>query len=146
MFAAVHPEEFGQRMLEPSFCAHVMQQKGFAFVQDAKTDNRFSRDSLVSGRPGYRMFCGLPLHDASNACVGTLCVLDTRPRQILDFQQRGLLLLGHTLQFRLAALDVHSANAAQMLSGQRMALNPAFLPELLLERLDRSDSKPVWLS
>ncbi len=130
MFAAVNPESFGQRILEPLFCAHTMQQSGLFFVEDASRDDRFSLDPIVAGGLGYRMFCGLPLRDVDGACIGTLCVLDRSPRRLLVHQQRGLLMLGQTVQSRLTSLSAHYNEAPQVMAGQRNLVDPSRLPEL----------------
>ena len=59
-------------------------------VPDTLLDGRFADNPLVTGAPRVRFYAGCPLRDADGACVGTLCLVDTRPREF-DGAKLGLL-------------------------------------------------------
>ena len=59
-------------------------------IEDAKTDPRFSANPLVTGDPRIRFYAGVPLTSEAGFNLGSLCVIDTKPRT-LDPQQQTLL-------------------------------------------------------
>ena len=65
---------------EASFCAHALSCADVMVVPDALQDSRFADNPMVSGGPRIRFYAGAPLFLSEGLCVGTLCVLDTRPR------------------------------------------------------------------
>ncbi|MBV8047050.1 MAG: GAF domain-containing protein [Paludibacterium sp.] len=69
-----------------SICAHTILQDGPLVVADARQDPRFRQHPLVRAAPGIRFYAGVPLRLAFGFKVGTLCVMDTRPRELDDDQ------------------------------------------------------------
>jgi phosphoribosyl 1,2-cyclic phosphodiesterase len=75
---------------ETSFCAHAVVSKTAMVVPDALADPRFAENPMVKGGPRVRFYAGQPLILPDGSCVGTVCVIDTRPRD-LDQRSMGLL-------------------------------------------------------
>jgi diguanylate cyclase (GGDEF)-like protein/PAS domain S-box-containing protein len=74
-----------------AFCAHAILGDGIFEVPDATADPRFHRNPLVVDDPHIRFYAGMPLRLPSGEALGTLCVIDRKPRW-LDERQRGVLI------------------------------------------------------
>jgi predicted Ser/Thr protein kinase len=67
---------------EVSFCAHALTSPGPMIVRNALDDVRFSNNPIVVGDPKIRFYAGVPLRVGEGSAVGTLCVIDTVPRDL----------------------------------------------------------------
>lgn len=63
-----------------SFCGHAVAQSTPLVVPDALVDPRFADNPLVIGEPFVRFYAGAGLRLPYGQVVGTLCVMDRRPR------------------------------------------------------------------
>jgi diguanylate cyclase (GGDEF)-like protein len=75
---------------EISFCGHTILGEGMLVVPDARLDPRFVENPLVTGEPGIRFYVGHPLAGPDGHPVGTLCLIDRRPRALTDHDQEAL--------------------------------------------------------
>lgn len=64
-----------------AFCNHTIRDRSPMIVADACSDLRFSRNPLVTGDPNIRSYAGVPLSTPDGYNVGSLCAIDTIPRQ-----------------------------------------------------------------
>ncbi|WP_104992520.1 diguanylate cyclase domain-containing protein [Deinococcus sp. NW-56] len=64
-----------------SFCTYTVMQSDVLVVPDLGQDPRFVDNPLVTAAGGYRFYAGAPLTTPSGHNIGTLCVLDTVPRE-----------------------------------------------------------------
>jgi len=67
---------------DAAFCAHVVYNREPMIVPDTFQDKRFADNPLVINEPRIRFYAGCPLILDDGACIGTLCVIDTRPRPL----------------------------------------------------------------
>lgn len=73
-----------------SFCAHALQQNDIFLVKDAAADERFAENPLVTGDPRIRFYAGAPLVSPKGYKLGTLCIIDNKPRE-LNWEQAVIL-------------------------------------------------------
>lgn len=67
-----------------SFCAYAIHSPDSLEVVDATLDERFKDNGLVTGEPGIRYYAGAPLITDDGLGLGTLCVIDTVPREAMS--------------------------------------------------------------
>jgi GAF domain-containing protein len=65
-----------------SFCGHAVVARSTLVVEDAALDPRFADNPLVTGAPHIRFYAGAPLQLEDGSILGTLCLIDTRPRSL----------------------------------------------------------------
>jgi PAS domain S-box-containing protein len=97
---------------EISFCAHTILQDKPLIVADARLDERFADNPLVVGEPHICFYAGYPIHAPLGECIGTLCVLDTRPRLLTAQQLDALADLAALVDAELLTRRVDSVTRA----------------------------------
>jgi ribonuclease BN (tRNA processing enzyme)/DNA-binding response OmpR family regulator len=65
-----------------AFCSHVVQTGEEMVVPDTLLDDRFAEHPHVLSEPRIRFYAGAPLNLDNGSCIGTLCLIDTRPREL----------------------------------------------------------------
>ncbi len=90
-----------------AFCAHAILSGEIMIVEDAHADDRFADNPLVTELPKIRFYAGMPLTIEEDINVGTLCVIDQKPRQLSEEQLSALKVLGRAAiaHIRLARLE-----------------------------------------
>ena len=97
------PRDFG-------LCAHAIFGNEVFIVRDAKSDFRFDGNPLVSGAPYVRFYAGAPLRSPHGHNLGTLCIMDQKPRD-LNGEERDILvglskLVMDELELRFKSLEL----------------------------------------
>lgn len=75
---------------ELSFCGHAILQPKPLVIEDTTTDTRFFDNPYVEGNPNIRFYAGCPLALDGGLKMGTLCVIDSKPR---EFSQEDIKIL-----------------------------------------------------
>lgn len=76
--------------LDTSLCGHVILQHDFVEIPDTLKDRRMADNALCTAEPGFRFYAGYVLKGSNGLPLGTLCVLDYKPRSLSE-RQRNLL-------------------------------------------------------
>lgn len=109
-----------------SFCAHMLTTGRSMVVEDTLEDDRFANNPLVVGEPGIRFYAGAPLIAPNGHILGSLCVIDRKPRKLSDRQQRSLEALSRRViaafEARVNAEEAKRAAAALMQSEKLAAV------------------------
>jgi GAF domain-containing protein len=95
-----------------AFCAYTILDDEIFIVPDATRDDRFARNPLVTGEPHIRFYAGAPLKSDDGYKIGTLCIIDNKPRARLTIKQSELLsaladLVIDELELRLKSRQLH---------------------------------------
>lgn len=67
-----------------SFCGHTILEQEVFIVPDASADVRFADNPLVLGDPSIRFYAGCPIRHPSGFRIGTLCLIDSSPRDMTE--------------------------------------------------------------
>jgi len=149
-----------------SFCQHAILDTKIFEVEDATKDERFKDNPLVKGDPNIRFYAGSPLIDPNGHALGTLCIIDTKPRTLTKEQYNALDLLAKEVVQQIVSrrekMDMVSYSNLIHISkdlialiksdGTFKAINPAFshvlgwnkkdlLEKSLFEFVDQNDLK-----
>lgn len=86
---------------EVSFCAHAIHEPDLFEVRDASSDSRFAENPLVTGDPNIRFYAGAPLVVANGQALGTLCVIDRKPKELTSLQAEAMRVLRQSVVTQL---------------------------------------------
>jgi len=95
---------------DQSFCAHAIQQRDLFIVANTLQDARFRENPMVLGDPHIRFYAGAPLINEDGFALGTLCVIDRKPRELDQDQKEALISLS-----RLALCQMELRQNLQLL-------------------------------
>ena len=77
-----------------AICSHtIMQPDGRLIVNDTTADDRFANHALVASAPQIRFYAGVSIVTSKGEALGTICVMDIKPREITPDQMEALQVL-----------------------------------------------------
>ncbi|HZB96400.1 MAG TPA: GAF domain-containing protein, partial [Herpetosiphonaceae bacterium] len=103
-----------------SFCAHAILGDDTLVIPDAQVDPRFADNPWVTGEPHMRFYAGHPLSDPSGHKLGTLCIVDRRPRTLSEDDLAALRDLASLVEHELNRVELGEALAIQRESEARV--------------------------
>jgi GAF domain-containing protein len=72
-----------------SVCGHVVSKNEVTVIEDLARDRRFANNPWIRER-GLRFYAGAPLHAPNGQPIGSLCLLDVKPREFTNRDRRHL--------------------------------------------------------
>lgn len=91
---------------DTSFCGHAILQEAVFGIPDARLDPRFADNPFVVGAPHIRAYYGIPLRAPDGFRVGTLCLVDHKPRHLSDEQIEALRDMAKMVEDKLALNNI----------------------------------------
>ncbi len=114
-FKSVKGLDVKETKKKDAFCLYTLDKpEEVLVVEDSLEDDRFCKNPLVTGNPNIRFYAGAPLKTPKGNVLGTLCIIDTKPRYISDNQKRALQLLADRVMGFLNARKLLIAQAEKI--------------------------------
>jgi diguanylate cyclase (GGDEF)-like protein len=102
-----------------SFCGHAILASGTLVINDALLDERFADNPLVTGEPNIRFYAGHPLRTMSGQPMGTLCIIDTEPRDFVQDDHDMLADLAGMIEREMMAVQLAVSDELTRISNRR---------------------------
>ena len=102
-----------------SFCGHAILGSDVFIIPDARADERFRDNPLVTGPPYIRFYAGCPLQVANGGKLGTLCLIDVEAREFDTDSVRLLQDLAKMAEQEIAAVQLATMDDLTSLSNRR---------------------------
>lgn len=103
--------EVEQTPRSQAFCAYTIMEEANLVVPDATDDERFRDNPLVLSEPSIRFYAGVPIRSNEGLPIGTLCVLDSKPKTLkpeeLELLQDLASIVTKEIQLIEGLLDTH---------------------------------------
>lgn len=102
-----------------SFCGHAILGDDIFLIRNALQDQRFADNPLVAGAPHIRFYAGCPLRAPDGNKVGTLCIIDTVPRDFDEEDATALRDLAAMVEDELTAFQTSTTDDLTGISNRR---------------------------
>lgn len=100
-FKARHGLDMHHTGHDPGLCATAIMQRNPLMLPDALQDSRAASNPFVAGAMGIRFYLGIPLRTQDGFNIGTLCVMDQKPRAVTARQITSLVNLASVVMDHL---------------------------------------------
>ncbi len=88
-------------------CQYTVEKNDLLVIDDMMTDMRFAGHPMVTGDPEIRFYAGLPIEGADGRAIGTLCVIDVKPRRLTRTQERAMRVLASQIKTTIQLRTEH---------------------------------------
>lgn len=141
------PDDFQGCPREIAFCSATVCGSELVHVPNLKTDEYYKDFPFVTGDPFLEFYCAMPLVTPDGFAVGTICVMDFKPRELDVACQESLRRLAHQtmaqLEYRRRIIELDETMSeldsahAQLAKEKARADNllTTILPETIAEEL-----------
>jgi diguanylate cyclase (GGDEF)-like protein len=102
-----------------SFCGHAILDDQIFIIPDTAEDERFADNPLVINEPHIRFYAGCPLRFTDGSRLGTLCIIDTKPRNLSNDDIETLKDLASTAERELAAIELATIDELTKIPNRR---------------------------
>lgn len=127
-----------QTSRDVSFCAHAILHDSIFIVPDTHADPRFAENPLVVGEPFIRFYAGAVVRGPRGLPLGTLCLIDHKPRQLPEVDAGRLRQFAGLIQREIShSDDLASLRASVEFSAYYDPLTKLANRRLLLDRLQK---------
>ena len=123
------PEEIAEAQetsRELSVCGHVIANDELLVIEDLSRDRRFANNPLLKEH-GLRFYADVPLR-SNNLPIGSLCILDIKPRRMTEREKRLLEVIGEDVMEEIKRRD--SVGSPSVLVAQAVITDAAFAASL----------------
>ena len=104
---------------EISFCGHAILNNEIFIVHDTTKDNRFADNPLVLNKPYIRFYAGCPLRYIDGSMLGTLCIIDTKPRSLNERDIEAIKDLAELAEHELMGIQLATIDDLTRISNRR---------------------------
>ena len=111
--------ELSETPRDISFCGHTILGDGAFVIPDALQDERFCDNPMVAGPPHVRFYAGCPLRGPGGRKLGTLCIIDSKPRAFSDEDVEMLVDLALMVEREFSAIEWATVDELTGLSNRR---------------------------
>lgn len=108
-----------------SFCGHTILENEILLVPDALLDERFSDNPMVTGDPFIRFYAGCPIRHINGSVLGTLCLIDVKPKTMGSDDLEALKDLAELTEYEVGAARLATSDDLTELSNRRGFLSLA---------------------
>lgn len=129
-----------------SFCQYTILQKDIFEVENAVQDERFSENPLVLEKPNIRFYAGIPLINERGFAIGSLALIDQKPRKLSTDEKNVLNLLGkQVLNFFELTMKKKELEKEKTLLEKHVDERTAKIKQQLVE-LEKRDNQLISLN
>jgi len=137
-FKSCYGFELREVQRDATICSLALLSDDVLVIPDTRQDKRLTCNPFVLNEPGLRFYAGAPLLTQDGFNLGTLCLLDMKPRNALTDEQKATLtdlaaMVVDELELRLASGKIAQLDAAllEVTQGVSTVTGEAFFSALV---------------